>query len=102
MQGVAIMSVVTIASQASNDTNSKRSVMKWWLEPRSKDRDEAFRERTIRITVALVIILSLLSFILTVVVYKNKWDIISLPTLHIFMLAGFSLSAYLVSYERIL
>ncbi|MBA3868863.1 MAG: hypothetical protein H0X30_06895 [Anaerolineae bacterium] len=72
------------------------------MEPRSKDRDQAFRERSIRIASALVGVLVLLSFILTVMVFKNKWDVISLPTLHIFMLAGFGLSAYFVSHERIL
>jgi signal transduction histidine kinase len=96
------MSAVTTASQANKDLNTKRSIIKWWLEPRSKDRDEAFRERSIRIATALVVILVLISFILTVVVFKNKWDIISLPTLHIFLLAGFLLSAYLVSRELII
>lgn len=96
------MSAVSTASQANNDLNTKRSIINWWLEPRSKDRDEAFRERSIRIAAALVGILGLLSFILTVVVFKNKWDIISLPTLHVFVLAGFALSAYFVSHERIL
>ena len=96
------MSVVTTASQASKDVNSRRSIIKWWLEPHSKDRDVAFRERTIRIAAGLVGILGLLSFILTVFVFKNKWDIVSLPTLHIFVIGGFALSAYLVTQDHIL
>lgn len=96
------MSAVTTAPQADSSPNARRSIITWWLEPRSKDRDEAFRERSIRIAAALVGLLGLLSFILTVVVFKNKWDVVSLPSLHIYILGGFALSGYLVSHERIL
>jgi len=96
------MSAVTTTSQANTDQNPKRSLFKWWLEPRSKDRDVAFRERSIRIAAALVVGLVLISFFMTVFVFHNKWDIISLPTLHLTMLIGFLLAIFFVSRELVL
>jgi signal transduction histidine kinase len=95
------MSAVTTASQTNQDSNIRRGVLRW-LEPRSKDRDEAFRERSIRIATALALTLGFISFFLTVFVFKNKWDVISLPTLHVAALIGFSLSGYWVTRERII
>ncbi len=58
-----------------------------WLEPRAKERDEAFRERILRAAVALIVTLGLLSFASTVFIYKDTWSLISFPSLHIAALA---------------
>ncbi len=50
-----------------------------WLEPRSTNRDEAFRERTIRATVSIALVLTLLTWITSVVVFKTPWTLISYP-----------------------
>jgi signal transduction histidine kinase len=94
---------MTAATTSQSTENLKKKLpFTSWLEPRSKDRDEAFRERSIRIAIALVVGFGLLSFILTVAVFKNKWDIISLPTLHVFAIGGFILAGYFISREFIL
>ncbi len=95
------MSAVTSASQA-NASQRRQSALTLWLRPRSQDRDEAFREQSIRIAIALVWLLGSISFILTIVVYRNAWGVVSLPTLHVFALAGFALAAFFVTRERIL
>ncbi len=94
------MSAMTTSQ--SDDHREKQSTITLWLRPRSRDRDEAFREQSIRIAIALVWLLGSLSFILTVFVYQNPWGIISLPTLHLFAIGGFMLAAYFVSREHVL
>jgi len=79
----------------------KRSLVRWWLEPRSQDRDEAFRERSLRIAIVLVIVLGMLSFLLGVFVYHNPWGLISNPSLHVFVLIGFFSAAYVLSQQKL-
>ncbi len=57
--------------------------MRWWLVPRSTERDEAFRERVLRTTLAFIILLGLLSFASTLLLFDSEWALISFPTLHI-------------------
>ena len=78
-----------------------RSLPRWWLEPRSQDRDEAFRERSIRVAIAIVILIGLVSFIFTTVVFRNEWTLISLPTTHVVILLGFIAAAYEVTLVRV-
>ncbi len=78
-----------------------RDVLNWWLEPRSTQRDEAFRERSIRITLGVTSTLILLSFFLSALAFSDKWELISFPTLHIYMLIFCLASAYALSRGRI-
>ena len=68
-----------------------------WLRPRSTDRDVAFRERVIRSTLGITIILALLSLSLNVLVFKGEFTLISYYTMHFVALAGCFASAILVS-----
>ncbi len=52
-----------------------------WLQPRSANRDEAFRERTIRATVSIAFILSVLALAASVFIFQSPWEPISYPTL---------------------
>ena len=64
-----------------------------WLQPKAVNRDEAFRERVIRSTLAIIILLGLLSFASIIFVFRAEWTLISFPTLHIVALAICFLSA---------
>jgi signal transduction histidine kinase len=75
--------------------------VRWWLEPRSQDRDEAFRERSLRIAIVLVIVLGLLSFSVGIFVFHNAWELISLPSLHVLVLAGFFAAAYAIAQKKL-
>lgn len=77
-------------------------VLRNWLEPRSQDRDEAFRERVIRATVTIIILLGLVSFALNLLVFDSDWSLISFRTLHIVALTSFSLAGFIVSRGRLL
>ncbi len=75
---------------------------KRWLQPVSEDRDIAFRERVLRVTLSLIIILGLLSFGLNVFVFGGEFKIVSYYTMHIVALTGCFTAAYEVSRQRIL
>jgi signal transduction histidine kinase len=62
------------------------SLFKWWFEPRATNRDEAFRERSVRIAIAIVITLGTLNFLLLLLVYKSPWAVVSFPSLHVVLL----------------
>lgn len=64
-----------------------RAVFNRWFIPRATERDQAFRERVIRTTVAILILLTLLSFLSTIFLFDSTWSLISFPTLHIGVLA---------------
>jgi signal transduction histidine kinase len=78
-----------------------RDVLNWWLEPRSTQRDEAFRERSVRITLSVTTILVLLSFFLSTAAFKPEWGVFSFPTLHVYMLIFCVATAYALSRGRI-
>jgi signal transduction histidine kinase len=95
------MAADQVATQSGNVFLNPRTLPKWWLEPRSTDRDEAFRERSIRVAIALVIVLGLLSFSLSIFVFASEWKLISFPTLHILVLAGFFAAGYTVIHRQV-
>src|SRR5262245_48758658 len=64
-----------------------KQVSSWWFEPRASDRDEAFRERVIRSSIAIILVAGLLSFASTLFVYHSPWSLISFPTVHIVALS---------------
>jgi signal transduction histidine kinase len=71
-----------------------------WFEPRSTDRDEAFRERTIRVTVAVLLAATVLT-IPTWLVYRTKIELISYQTLTLLMIAIFIASSVAVIQRRV-
>jgi signal transduction histidine kinase len=85
-----------------NLTRGPKSVILGWLEPRAVDRDEAFRERAIRSSVAIMGALALLSFALSLFVFDDPWGIVSIPTMHIVALAGCLASSVAVARGRLL
>lgn len=74
----------------------------WWLHPRSTNRDEAFRERVIRSTLAIITTLVLLSFLAVIFVFRSPWDLISFPTVHVMGLAFCVASAVAVARGSLL
>lgn len=74
-----------------------------WATPKAKNRDDAFRERAIRITVAILIVVLLLAFIAQRVLFSSSgtWTLISLLTLVPAMLAVSLIAAYMVSRQHI-
>lgn len=71
------------------------------LKPRSVNRDEAFREKTIRLTLTIVISLTLMAFLISFLVFGDPWTPISYPSLFTFMLISSGLSALAVSRQQI-
>jgi signal transduction histidine kinase len=94
------MSAESAVPQAKEFTNPL-NVFGRWLKPRSQDRDEAFRERSLRIALALMITLATLSFVLGVVVYQNPWGLISAPSLNLVGIGILATAGYLVSRGQI-
>ena len=80
----------------SEKTLNIRSVVHWWLDPRATNRDEAYRERVIRSTLAITITFTTLSFLAGVFAFGNEWAVLSWPTLHIVGLTGLFASAITV------
>ncbi len=68
-----------------------------WLEPRSTDRDEAFRERILRVALAIIVVLGLLSFLSSIFIYHNSWSLISFPSLHVAALTLYIAVAFILS-----
>jgi signal transduction histidine kinase len=78
------------ANTPKNDTKSFSERLKdnavvrtWkrWVEPRATNRDEAFRERTIRITSGALVILGVFNIFVTRVIYAQPWTLLSISTL---------------------
>src|SRR5690242_15189425 len=72
-----------------------------WLQPRSTNRDEAFRERTIRITTSIMIIALSLALASSLFVFRDPVTLISFPTVWILTLLVAGLSAAAVADKRI-
>jgi signal transduction histidine kinase len=71
-----------------------------WFQPRSTDRDEAFRERIIRIALAMMLTGSLLFFLAQVLFFRSPWSIISYPTTGLYEFLLCLGSAYAVGRKR--
>ncbi len=73
-----------------------------WNRPRSTNRDEAFRESTIRSTVAIVLVLLGLTLLASVFIINRAWPLVSYPTLMATLLALSAGAAIAVSQGRVL
>ncbi len=67
-----------------------------WLRPRATDRDQAFRERVIRGTLVILVMLDAFSLISAVLLFRAEWRLISFPTFHLVLLGICGLSGVLV------
>ena len=73
-----------------------------WFQPRSTDRDEAFRERIIRIALAMVLIGATLNLGNSIFLYGDPWQIISHPSINLYGIAIYIVAAYAVSTNRLI
>src|ERR1700690_1541067 len=73
-----------------------------WLTPRSKDRDTAFRERTIRLVVGLGVFLITLTLLTSLFIFRDPWELVSYPTLFALMLIVGVASGAMVNRQRVL
>ena len=89
------------AAQSAGKLANLWSFPSLWFQPRSQNRDEAFRERSIRVAIALAVLIGLASFLLTILVYRNTWSLISYPTLHVVVLLGLFLAAYQIIQVKV-
>jgi signal transduction histidine kinase len=76
-------------------------VVQRWLQPVSTERDLAFRERILRVTLLIIIFLGFISLVLNVFVYGGAFTLISYYSMHIAALAGCFGAAWAVSRQRI-
>ncbi len=86
---------VPVTPASSTELRPFKGVLHWF-EPRSQNRDERFRERTIRALVALVLSVMSLSLAVSIFVYRDPWAVFSFPTMHIVVLAFVGAAAYAV------
>jgi signal transduction histidine kinase len=70
---------------------------RYWITPRSTDRDKAFREVTIRATVAVLLFGATLSLIASYVVYESPNELVSYPTLMGVLIVTLATSAITVA-----
>jgi signal transduction histidine kinase len=84
------------------DDRSPIQILRTWFKPRSDNRDEAFRETTIRAVSAIMVVISILSLIASVVVFGNRFAPVSYPTILTLWFILSLASAYAVVRRRIL
>lgn len=77
-------------------------IFRSWREPRAQNRGEMFRERTVRTTLLFFIFFISLSLLASIFIFRDPWDVVSFPTVHIFMLILCVVSVYFVSRSEIL
>jgi signal transduction histidine kinase len=95
------MATERIAAPADTVFSPIFGVAKRWLQPVSTERDLAFRERILRVTLLIIIVLGLISFALTIFVYQSEFALVSFYSMHLVALAGCFTAAWAVSRQRI-
>ena len=63
--------------------NRLNATLRSLLEPRATDRDAAFRERVVRISLVIIFFGTLLSLASTLFVFRSEWALLSFPTVHL-------------------
>ncbi len=76
---------LTRALEAVPQANPIRGILLWFA-PRSQNRDERFRESTVRVIIALVLAVMSLSFAISLFIYQDPWGLISFPTMNLVVL----------------
>src|SRR5690349_3722061 len=93
------MSINTLSSQSIIPEPKKQRNN--WFVPKSPNQDTAFRERTIRILVFGIVLLTLMGVGISVFLFHDPIEPLSLPSLY-FLAIGLGLaSAFAVSRQRI-
>ncbi len=96
------MTVQTSISSLNKQSISLKNLPKRWLEPRSTDRDEAFRERTIRIIAGVGTVLGVLNLISSLVVFRNEWALLSFPSLTVLAITTCILSMIALMRQQVI
>lgn len=73
-----------------------------WLTPRSTDRDEAFRERTIRLIALAMGSLTGLMALVSIFLFKDEWRLVSFPSLYFVILFLSLLASVAISQQRLI
>jgi signal transduction histidine kinase len=81
--------------------NSLTRLWDKWSRPRSTKRDEAFRERTIRITTSIIIAATALVLFTSVFIFHDDIRVLPYPILYIGMLLLAFTSAWSVANQRV-
>ena len=74
--------------------NLLASFIREWITPKSDDRDIAFRERSIRTMILIVLSVTVLSF--SVSAFSDEWKLFSIPTLHVSLIIAFIIAAEII------
>jgi signal transduction histidine kinase len=72
------------------------------LKPRSTNRDDIFRERTLRITILIVVVASFLSLFSSTFVFQDAWSLLSPQTLQFIGLVLSIAAAVAISRQKII
>ena len=86
---------------SSTQPRSLLSGVRNWFVPLSKNRDDAFRERTLRLTLFIAFFFAGLSFLSGLIVFQDAWGVISFPSLHVYFFILLGISAYFVTRQRL-
>ncbi len=73
-----------------------------WQQPRSADRDTAFRERTIRLVVGIAVLLSAVTLFVSVFIFRDPPNLVSYPSLWTVVLIVGLLSALSVNRGHVM
>lgn len=79
---------MTVSAPTSKQQYSVMETLRRWTTPKATNRDDSFRERTLRILGLIMFTLLSLSFAFSIFIFQDSWGIISFPTVHIIALIG--------------
>lgn len=91
----------TMNGSTSISENTLSAAIRRWFQPRATDRDVAFRERIIRVTLAIVIVLALLSLSMNIFVFQGPQTLVSYFTMHVIAIFACFAAAYTVARGHI-
>lgn len=81
---------------------AKKPLLRRFLTPRAVSRDEAFRERVLRATILVQVVVVALSMAFTLIAFSPTWGVVSFPTLHLYALVGYAISIYVLGRGQLL
>jgi signal transduction histidine kinase len=99
---ITVATTVVTQAQPSTRNSNPITFVRHWFEPRSTERDLAFRERTIRVTVGFLIAVGVLNLVTSPLVFKSAFTLLSFPSLLTLVLVFCVASAVAVSQKRML
>ncbi|MBN2303780.1 MAG: hypothetical protein JXQ72_04855 [Anaerolineae bacterium] len=75
---------------------------RYWIKPRSSNRDAAFRERTIRVAVAVMLIMTVLSVLSSLIFYDPETGVFTYTNISWVMIFMFGISAVAVNRQNLI